>query len=589
MAANLSDIMEGLEPITQADQASFCVEMLKRLNMQREQDFLCEITLVAKEGKEFKAHKNVLSAASPFFVKLLQTEMKEKEEGIVRFEEISEPILEKVLEFIYTGEVEIDDEQTAKDLIIAADYLLLVCLKTTAGRFLEQRLVNTNCISTFYFAEKYHCEEPASKSKKFVLDNFTVVSESDEFLKLESQEVERWISNDEICVANEEDVLKIIENWIAHSESDRKSKFEELFQHVRLVLFSRDSLLLDVVTKDLVRESQTCLKKLSEAVKLKSFSSGDGPLQSPRRRLTSNAIVIYGGKYTLCYLPEKDKWRFLAERSNNHNLYETSPVVIYRDQLFAFNPYDVLRYDPSFDCWSTLKHMCQLSDTHVAVVGGHIYVISVQRRSDRYQSTVSRYNEDSWSWDVILTSHEGCRSECCVVVAGKCIYVLGGIQTQQGWDSPAVADVERFDTVQSSWDKIVDMQQERQKAFGMGNEGKVFVAGGAGKEKGRHLKTCEVYTISTNEWQFIGDLHAPLNSGSMFCVNGTVYVLGGWKQQDKSYYRESNYTVESYDPTLNEWTEKTSIPIDWIPKQERNCSFKGVGLKIPKALVENCK
>ena len=86
--------MEDLEPISEAEQALFCVELMKRLNMQRRQDCLCDITLVAKEGKEFKAHRNVLSAVSPFFAKLFQSEMKEKEEGIIRFEEISASILE---------------------------------------------------------------------------------------------------------------------------------------------------------------------------------------------------------------------------------------------------------------------------------------------------------------------------------------------------------------------------------------------------------------------------------------------------------------------------------------------------------------
>ena len=94
-----------LEPISEAEQSSFCVELMKRLNMQRQQSFFCNITLVAKEGNEFKAHRNVLSAASPFFSKLLQSEMKEKEEGVIRFEEISKSILSDVLEFIYTGSV----------------------------------------------------------------------------------------------------------------------------------------------------------------------------------------------------------------------------------------------------------------------------------------------------------------------------------------------------------------------------------------------------------------------------------------------------------------------------------------------------
>lgn len=50
--------------------------------------------MVAKEGKEFRAHRNVLSAVSPLFWKLLKSDMKEKEQGIIRFEEISESILQ---------------------------------------------------------------------------------------------------------------------------------------------------------------------------------------------------------------------------------------------------------------------------------------------------------------------------------------------------------------------------------------------------------------------------------------------------------------------------------------------------------------
>ena len=42
--------MEDLEPISEVKQNLFCVELMKRLNMQPRQDYLCDITLVAKEG-----------------------------------------------------------------------------------------------------------------------------------------------------------------------------------------------------------------------------------------------------------------------------------------------------------------------------------------------------------------------------------------------------------------------------------------------------------------------------------------------------------------------------------------------------------
>ena len=171
------------------------------------------------------------------------------------------------MEFIYTGHLEIHDEQSAKDLVIAADYLLFVSLKTIAGRFFRERLTNSNCISTFYFAEKYHCEELVSGSRKFIHENFA--------LDEEAEEIERWISSDDICVAAEENVLKIIQKWIEQNESDRKLKFEELFRHVRLVLVSRDVLVVDVVTNQLVRDNYSCWKKVYDAIALVSFTSED--------------------------------------------------------------------------------------------------------------------------------------------------------------------------------------------------------------------------------------------------------------------------------------------------------------------------
>ena len=572
-----SKSMEDLEPISEAQQNLFCVELMKRLNMQRRQDYFYDITLVAKEGKEFKTHRNVLSAVSPFFAKVFQSEMQEKEEGIIRFEEISASTLEYVLEFIYTGHIEIDDEQSAKDLIIAADYLLLVCLKTFAGRFLEQLLTNSNCISTFYFAEKYQCKELVAKSRKFVHENFASVAEVDEFLDLEAEEVERWISSDDICVAVDEDVLKIIQKWTEQNESDRKAKFEELFRHVRLDLVSRDVFVVDVVTNQLVRDNYSCLKRVSDAIALVSCTSEDALIQSPRRRLGTHAIVACGGKHTLCYLPKVDAWKFLAnclfENMSNH-----TQMVTFRDQLFTFDGlYNTHRYDPTFDAWSSLKHL-HLSSywKRVAVVRGQIYAIDVE--GEQSKSTIERYHVGSWSWESIFTSHKGCRKDSCVIAAGDCLYVLGGSREQDTpWDVEFVTKAERFDTVHNKWEEIADMQQERSCAFGVATQGKIFVAGGEGTGN-KQLNSCEVYTISTNEWQFIGSLNVPRVWGSMVCVNGTLYVLGGLQQY------QWEYTVESYDPTVKKWIQRASIPVDKIPGNTKP-SFKGCALKIPKAAL----
>ena len=338
--------MNDLQPISSAGQAAFCVELAKRLNMLRRQDHLCDLTLVTKDEKEFKAHRNVLSAASPFFFKLLQSDMKENREGIVQFEDISGAVMEDVLEFIYTGSVEVTQENS-EDLIAAANYLLIPGLKKLSGQFLERQMSKSNCISTFYFAEIYQCNELITNTRKFIHANFASVAEMDEFLNLEAKEVERWISSDEISVAVEEDVFEIVLKWIEQNKSERKASFDQLFRHVRLPFLSRD-FLIDVVTNELVEGNFDCLKLISKAIKLTGFSSKENLSQSPRKGLETRAIVACGGKYTLCYLPEKDEWKRLADRLTERN--QGSKMMSYLDQLYVFSPNaKAERYDPVFN------------------------------------------------------------------------------------------------------------------------------------------------------------------------------------------------------------------------------------------------
>ena len=122
------------------------------------------------------------------------------------------------------------------------------------------------------------------------------------------------------------------------------------------------------------------------------------------------------------------------------------------------------------------------------------------------------------------------------------------------------------------------MQQERACAFGVASEGKIFVAGG--RDFQTYLKTCEMFNISTNEWQFIGSLNVPCLIGSMVFLKGTLYVLGG---TDGSWRNE--LSVECYDPTQNKWIEETIIPVKRISK-DNNDSFTGCVLKLSKGVLD---
>ena len=58
--------------------------------------------------------------------------MKESNEGVVRLEMFTESVMRKTFGFRYTGNVQILNEDDARDMVVIADYLFLLNLKTLA-------------------------------------------------------------------------------------------------------------------------------------------------------------------------------------------------------------------------------------------------------------------------------------------------------------------------------------------------------------------------------------------------------------------------------------------------------------------------
>ncbi|XP_022810242.1 kelch-like protein 2 [Stylophora pistillata] len=495
--------------------------------------------------------------------------MKENREGIIRFEEISGSVMEDVLEFIYTGTVEVT-QVNAKELIAAGNYLIIPSLKTLSGRFLEQEMSQMNCISTFYFAEKYDCDKLIVNSRRFIHKNIVSVAKLDEFLHLEAKQIERWISSDEITVKEEADVFKIILDWVNHRESERKTAFEGLFRHVRLGFLSRDSL-QDIVTNELVRDSAVCLRLTVDATfKMATFVNEDDLPQSSRKGTDTRVIVVRGGKYTFCYIPEEDLWKRLPDGTKELNAI-TSKMIKFRDQLLTFTKSEgAERYDPIFNDWSALKSHAESSN--VAIVKGKIYAVQVNTTDQK--TTVVKYNVELCKWETVdLSFDQDCRLNTCVVAAGRHLFMIGGWKKTKEY----FAKGERFDTVDKKWEEIADMQAERAGAFGVATREKIFVAGGLCG--GKLPITCERYDISTNEWQLFQGLNVPRYCGSMVQLSGKLYVLGGVSKGNPS-----ELSVECYDTASDKWIQKTTIPVESISTTYN--PFIGCAMRLSKGALD---
>lgn len=554
------------EPVISSTAVEECKEETQQNANQTNNDDRRYLTLVVKDEKVFMAHKDVLLKASPFFEKLLKSDTRRNEEGTIRLEMLTAPLMEIILKFIYNGRTQINTEEDAKNVFDAADQLLLLKLKDIAVRSLQQRLSIANCISTYYFAVERQCEDLIEYSRGFIHLNFAKVAQTKEFLGLPSEEIEKWISSDDIAISAEADVFKVILRWIEHDRSERTKQFEKLFRHVRLIFASRDYLSSSVAKSSLVKRDAGCLDRVTQALNWLDRAAGyDFPWQqSPRKSLQSQVIVAYRQKMVLCYVPTQDKWLKLPDVK-----LESVSLVSCQDKLYAISSRDLRqsqRYEPLFNEWAPLAkteisvkpsmaaNPCHKSEFHVFVFQGEIYYIK-----EGPKTVLCKYNFDSNLWDLFPAFDWGDKNQVCVVASKEYIYAIGGFRYGGRDEGYCLCEVERFDTNDNTWEKMADVQEARGSAFGTALREKIFIAGGIGSS-GSVLQTCEVYNTLANDWQFIVNLPFPRVFGSMVYADEKIFIFGG--SSDPNSFEGENYAVLSYDHKSDEWTKTTIVPFE---------------------------
>ena len=552
---------------------------------RKRKDEPCDFTLISSDGKEYNVHRDVISEPSLFFEKLLCSNMKESQEGLVRLEVVNDALMKDILKFIYNGTVQISTREKAEDLVIAADYLCIERLKTFAGKFLEGELTISNCISTFNFAKKYDCEELAIEATKFIHMNFLAVTKGKDFLSLSSDQVQQWISSDDIIVNVEEDVFKVILRWTEEDKDKRKVEFADLFRHVRLIFVSRDYLLEDVVTNPFVSSNKFCLNCVTSAVKFLNQGRCCDLLwsQKPRKSLEFEGIVAYKNMSFLLYCPDTGKWF----RPDDTFAQTYEDVVSCHGKIYSLSYLRYAQFDSLVDCWVPLTHqfqsVCDASPKPVdgfkwhqevtVVVRGDIFILLTNFKRSKF--ILWKYSVGSGLWQCIPSCQWRGKNESCIIGVDKYIYSIGGFV--RGWE---LTEAWRYDTTENAWEQIADILEAQHSAFGTSCQDKIFIAGGRATDLDGDLQ-CEVYNTSLNQWQFIADMKSPRCGASMLCVNDSLYIVGGLSEP-----YSLAHVVERYDFEKNEWLEKTTIPHDDDEEEEEEEWFRACSVRLFKGLIK---
>ena len=377
--------MESLAESMSADPSKHRQELLERLDILRNNNSFCDVTIAVKD-KEFKAHTAVLAAASPFFLTLRTSNMKESNEQLIKveLEEATETVMEDALKYFYTGNVTVVEER-AHNLIATANFLLLPSLKTMAGNVLKETVSTENCVFNYYFADKYECVELKEKCREVINTNFSVVMETEDFLKLDQKQVMEWVSNDDVIVNAEEDIFKGIVKWVSHNMSGREENLPELLHQVRLPFVSHDFLINELVKEELLtKNSSFCSQFMIHVIKsLLSSNDGEASHQPRKCQVTHiEGIFLCGGRKTLCYFPQTNMWHRMADTLFEHSTFTPAQ---YKNKIYILDVGShkmdettarVMEYLEDNNTWAAAQGTAaSINITHYAVLNVDLYAL----------------------------------------------------------------------------------------------------------------------------------------------------------------------------------------------------------------------
>ncbi|XP_073837815.1 speckle-type POZ protein-like [Musca autumnalis] len=150
-----------------------------------------DITLIARDGCEFKAHKVILSGRSEVFDTMLRSDFVEAKTNRITIDDMDAEVMKEMLTFIYTGKG--IHKEMAYDLFSAANKYALMDLETMCENILTKSMDVSSVADIILLADLNSNERLKSRALQFIKGNVKEVMKAESWKKLRA-------SNLELCV-----------------------------------------------------------------------------------------------------------------------------------------------------------------------------------------------------------------------------------------------------------------------------------------------------------------------------------------------------------------------------------------------------
>ena len=509
--------------------------------------------IIIEVGSEtIAANRMILSCCSRFFEGMFDLELKEKYHNPVQINGVDGKAVKALVDFLYCGEVEINDENVM-ELLAASDYLQVGEVKLFCFEFLKSILSINNWFVICRAATLYQHEDLQNHVHAFVSIHLSKVIETIEFKLLSKSDLVSCYSKLDRAHTHEIKIFQGLINWIKYNEVAQKSDFLALFQQFIVLEKVPNELLKSIILKeDLVAKNFECLQLVTsfliERIQLfdKTSTSASKMISLGGSKTLSTCFELYSSSSKFSK-PSNFSWlplgleRHCSLKSGNC-IYLIGGCNL-DDSIIASSKVWRLEVDNNLNWAETCGLNCKRFSMGATVFRDKLVVaggFDGEEQLSSVESFESTLNE--WKTGSPL---QHARGGCNLVACNGFLYVLGGC-----CDGETLSSVERLSDLEGDWENVKEMKFPRKGFAAVNCNGILYAIGGQVYSNfGQTTITAEKYDFAFNKWEYISSMNFERRSHAACVMNGKIYVVGGLNSVN-----EVVKEIECYDPFTDCWS-----------------------------------
>lgn len=497
--------------------------LLEGLVALRQGGILFDVVLLV-ESRPIQAHRILLAASCDYFRGMFAGGLRETQQKEIPIHGVSYMAMKKILDYIYTSEIELDLE-CVQEVLVAATLVQLENVIGFCCDFLFSWLDESNILEMHHLADIYGLQQLNDRVHSYILRNIQTLSRTDVYRQLPQDQVFRALCSDELQVNSENEVYEAALHY-HYSPEQVETDQVYLQDNLKMLEAVRFCLIEKQVLQRLYGRLNSCPLKdsVSAALRYHEQEIQQPVLQTPltQPRSTFHCILGFGGMFTSSSLTDSE-------------------------HLFQV-------FHPNWGEWRTLTaaHAPRMSNQGIAVLNNFVYLIGGDKNTSGFRAETRcwRYDPRHNRWCSIQPLQQQ-HADHCVCVVGGHIYAIGGRDYSNELDS-----VERYNPHTNMWEYVAPLKREVYAHAGAIADGKIYTT--CGRRGSAYLRETYCFDPAANHWTACAEGPVERAWHGMASVNGRVYVIGG--SNDEHGYRRDVMKVGCFDPLSNSWSLMSPLP-----------------------------